>query len=95
MGISTYQSYCGAQIFEAVGLQREFIAKYFTGTSSNVEGIGLFEIAEEAQRLHQAAFGHARADHPAPHFCVVRSGAIAARNPGASDGADAGDFTMT
>ena len=58
MGISTYQSYCGAQIFEAVGLQREFIAKYFTGTSSNVEGIGLFEIAEEAHRLHQAAFGH-------------------------------------
>ena len=57
MGISTYQSYCGAQIFEAVGLQREFIAKYFTGTASNVEGIGLFEIAEEAQRLHQAAFG--------------------------------------
>ena len=58
MGISTYQSYCGAQIFEAVGLQREFIAKYFTGTSSNVEGIGLFEIAEEAHRLHRAAFGH-------------------------------------
>ena len=57
MGISTYQSYCGAQIFEAVGLQREFIDKYFTGTSSNVEGIGLFEIAEEAHRLHQAAFG--------------------------------------
>ena len=57
MGISTYQSYCGAQIFEAVGLQREFIAKYFTGTASNVEGIGLFEIAEEAYRLHQAAFG--------------------------------------
>ncbi len=57
MGISTYQSYCGAQIFEAVGLQREFIDKYFTGTASNVEGIGLFEIAEEAHRLHQAAFG--------------------------------------
>ena len=58
MGISTYQSYCGAQIFEAVGLQREFIDKYFTGTASNVEGIGLFEIAEEAYRLHQAAFGN-------------------------------------
>ncbi len=48
MGISTYQSYCGAQIFEAVGLQREFVDKYFTGTASNVEGIGLFEVAEEA-----------------------------------------------
>ena len=57
MGISTYQSYCGAQIFEAVGLQREFIAKYFTGTASNVEGIGLFEVAAEAHRLHRAAFG--------------------------------------
>ncbi len=57
MGISTYQSYCGAQIFEAVGLQREFVDKYFTGTASNVEGIGLFEVAEEAARLHAAAFG--------------------------------------
>ncbi len=57
MGISTYQSYCGAQIFEAVGLQKEFVDKYFTGTSSNVEGIGLFEVAEEAARLHGLAFG--------------------------------------
>ena len=57
MGISTYQSYCGAQIFEAVGLQREFTGKYFTGTASNVEGIGLFEVAEEAYLLHRRAFG--------------------------------------
>ncbi|MEO5701138.1 MAG: glutamate synthase large subunit [Casimicrobiaceae bacterium] len=57
MGISTYQSYCGAQIFEAIGLQKEFINKYFTGTSSNIEGIGLFEVAEEAARLHRLAFG--------------------------------------
>ncbi len=57
MGISTYQSYCGAQIFEAVGLQREFVDKYFTGTASNVEGIGLFEVAEEAARMHRLAFG--------------------------------------
>ena len=57
MGISTYQSYCGAQIFEAVGLQSAFVDKYFTGTASTVEGIGLFEVAEEAQRLHQQAFG--------------------------------------
>ncbi|MBL8520185.1 MAG: glutamate synthase subunit alpha [Betaproteobacteria bacterium] len=56
MGISTYQSYCGAQIFEAVGLSSTFIAKYFTGTASKVEGIGIFEIAEEAMRLHRAAF---------------------------------------
>jgi glutamate synthase domain-containing protein 2/glutamate synthase domain-containing protein 1/glutamate synthase domain-containing protein 3 len=57
MGISTYQSYCGAQIFEAVGLQKAFVDKYFTGTASNVEGIGLFEVAEEAVRLHTQAFG--------------------------------------
>ncbi|MEO8305228.1 MAG: glutamate synthase large subunit [Betaproteobacteria bacterium] len=57
MGISTYQSYCGAQIFEAVGLQHEFVDKYFTGTASNIEGIGLFEVAEEACRLHGLAFG--------------------------------------
>src|SRR4029079_6218410 len=57
MGISTYQSYCGAQIFEAVGLQKEFVDKYFTGTSSNIEGFGLFEVAEETVRLHQLAFG--------------------------------------
>ena len=57
MGISTYQSYCGAQIFEAVGLNSAFVEKYFTGTASNIEGIGLFEVAEEAFRLHQLAFG--------------------------------------
>src|SRR5207249_4663503 len=57
MGISTYQSYCGAQIFEAVGLQKAFVEKYFTGTASNIEGIGLFEVAEEAARLHALAFG--------------------------------------
>ena len=57
MGISTYQSYCGAQIFEAVGLSSEFVTKYFSGTASNVEGVGIFEIAEESMRLHQKAFG--------------------------------------
>ncbi|MBO9357570.1 glutamate synthase subunit alpha [Bordetella petrii] len=56
MGISTYMSYTGAQIFEAVGLQRELVDKYFTGTASNVEGIGIFQVAEEALRQHRAAF---------------------------------------
>ena len=56
MGISTYMSYTGAQIFEAVGLSRTLIDKYFTGTTSNVEGIGIFEVAEEAMRIHEAAF---------------------------------------
>jgi glutamate synthase domain-containing protein 2/glutamate synthase domain-containing protein 1/glutamate synthase domain-containing protein 3 len=58
MGISTYMSYTGAQIFEAVGLSRALVDKYFTGTASNVEGIGVFEVAEEAIRVHNAAFGH-------------------------------------
>ncbi|TAN56316.1 MAG: glutamate synthase subunit alpha, partial [Betaproteobacteria bacterium] len=58
MGISTYMSYTGAQIFEAVGLKRSLVDKYFSGTTSSVEGIGLFEIAEEAIRLHRAAFGN-------------------------------------
>jgi len=56
MGISTYMSYTGAQIFEAVGLSSSLVEKYFTGTTSSVEGIGVFEVAEEAIRLHQAAF---------------------------------------
>ena len=56
MGISTYMSYCGAQIFEAIGLNKGLVDKYFKGTASNVEGIGVFEVAEEALRLHRAAF---------------------------------------
>ena len=56
MGVSTYMSYCGAQLFEAIGLSRETIAKFFTGTASQVEGMGVFEIAEEALRMHRAAF---------------------------------------
>ena len=56
MGISTYMSYCGAQIFEAIGLNKGLIEQYFKGTASNVEGIGVFEVAEEALRLHHLAF---------------------------------------
>jgi len=57
MGISTYQSYCGAQIFDAVGLSSEFVEKYFTGTATTIEGAGLKEIAEEAVRRHACAYG--------------------------------------
>ncbi len=57
MGISTYQSYCGAQIFEAIGLNASFVAGYFTGTATQIEGIGLAEVAEEALRTHRDAFG--------------------------------------
>ena len=58
MGISTYMSYCGAQIFEVIGLNKSLVDKYFKGTASNVEGIGVFEVAEEALRLHTLAFGN-------------------------------------
>jgi glutamate synthase (NADPH/NADH) large chain len=57
MGISTFQSYCGAQIFDAVGLSQAFIDQYFTGTHTAVEGIGLEEIAEETVRRHRIAYG--------------------------------------
>ncbi|MEY4420435.1 MAG: hypothetical protein RLZZ498_1031, partial [Pseudomonadota bacterium] len=57
MGVSTYMSYCGAQLFEAIGINSETVQKYFTGTPSRVEGIGIFEMAEEGIRMHKAAFG--------------------------------------
>ena len=57
MGISTYQSYCGAQIFDAVGLSSSFVEKYFTGTASVVEGAGIREIAEECVSRHRDAYG--------------------------------------
>ncbi|MEO3692635.1 glutamate synthase-related protein [Roseateles paludis] len=58
MGISTYMSYCGAQIFEAIGLKSDFVEKYFRGTPTQVGGIGVFEVAEEAIRMHVGAFGN-------------------------------------
>jgi len=57
MGISTLQSYCGAQIFEAVGLDRDFVRKYFTSTASRIGGVGVKVIAEEVRQRHQRAFG--------------------------------------
>jgi glutamate synthase (NADPH/NADH) large chain len=59
MGISTYQSYCGAQIFDAVGLSSDFVETYFTGTATTIEGVGLDEIAEETVRRHRDAYGDA------------------------------------
>ena len=56
MGISTYMSYTGSQIFEAVGLSKSLIDKYFSGTTSSVEGIDVFDVAEEALRVHRGAF---------------------------------------
>jgi len=59
MGICTFQSYCGAQIFDAIGLHPDFLDKYFTGTVSAIGGAGLEEIAEETARRHRLAFGNA------------------------------------
>jgi glutamate synthase (NADPH) large chain len=59
MGISTYQSYCGAQVFDAVGLAGNFVDQYFTGTPSRIEGVGIKEIAEETVRRHRDAYGSA------------------------------------
>jgi glutamate synthase domain-containing protein 2/glutamate synthase domain-containing protein 3 len=56
MGISTLQSYCGAQIFEAVGLEKAFVDKYFTWTASRIGGIGLDVVAREVVERHRRAF---------------------------------------
>ncbi|MBA3812627.1 MAG: glutamate synthase subunit alpha, partial [Caulobacteraceae bacterium] len=60
MGISTYQSYCGAQVFDAMGLSSVFVERYFTGTASPIEGAGLSRIAAECVRRHRDAYGDAR-----------------------------------
>jgi glutamate synthase (ferredoxin) len=57
MGISTLQSYTGAQIFEAIGLNREFVDRYFTGTASRIGGIGIEVVSEEVRQRHERAFG--------------------------------------
>ena len=56
MGISTLQSYQGAQVFEAIGLNKELVDKYFVGTTSRLDGIGLKVLAREAQMKHEHAF---------------------------------------
>jgi glutamate synthase (ferredoxin) len=56
MGISTLQSYCGAQVFEAVGLEHALVDRYFTRTASRIGGVGIAVIAEEVRRRHQRAF---------------------------------------
>jgi len=58
MGISTYQSYCGAQIFDAIGLKSDFVKRFFFGTATTIEGVGLPEVSEETVRRHRGAFGN-------------------------------------
>jgi glutamate synthase domain-containing protein 2/glutamate synthase domain-containing protein 1/glutamate synthase domain-containing protein 3 len=69
MGISTIQSYRGAQIFEAVGLGRELIDRHFTGTASRIGGVGLTELAREALERHQRAW-------PVPHDDLLPVGGV-------------------
>ncbi len=65
MGISTLQSYCGAQIFEAIGLDRALVEKYFTSTSSKIGGVGVAQISEEVRQRHARAFSaHATSELP-------------------------------
>ncbi|KKM26506.1 hypothetical protein LCGC14_1584230, partial [marine sediment metagenome] len=64
MGISTLRSYTGAQLFEAIGLNRSLVDEYFTGTSSRIGGIGLAEIAQETVFRHKTAFEQ----HPSGMF---------------------------
>jgi glutamate synthase (NADPH/NADH) large chain len=78
MGISTYQSYCGAQIFDAVGLKSDFVNRDFFGTATTIEGIGMDEVAEEAVRRHMDAFG----DNPIYRSALDVGGEYALRQRG-------------
>ncbi len=72
MGISTIQSYCGAQIFEAVGLSEALVDQYFTATVSRIGGIGIEAVAQEALMRHQAAYP----DHEQPEFGLLDEGGL-------------------
>ncbi len=78
MGISTIQSYHGAQVFEAIGLNHEFIDEYFTWTASRIAGIGIAEIAEEVHRRHLRAFP----DRPLPTHSLDAGGQYQYRRGG-------------
>ena len=80
MGISTLRSYHGAQIFEAIGVQKELIDKYFTGTVSKIGGVGLEEICKEATMFHEDAYKADKAH--LNHFHFENSGIYAWRKYG-------------
>ena len=81
MGISTVESYCGAQIFEAFGLGQSLIDEFFTGTVSQLGGIGLERIAGEVQRWHRAAFVHSQAPDSPGFYKFKRGGELHAYDP--------------
>ncbi|HXJ21897.1 MAG TPA: glutamate synthase large subunit, partial [Polyangia bacterium] len=78
MGISTIQSYHGAQVFEAIGLNEAFVAEYFTWTASRLEGIGIEEIAAEVKERHLRAFP----DRPLPQDSLDPGGQYQYRRNG-------------
>src|SRR5436309_4337376 len=75
MGISTLSAYCGAQLFEAVGLDRTLVTQYFPGTPSRLDGIGLAELAAEALDRHRAALS-------TPHEALTEAGLVRFRRDG-------------
>ena len=79
MGISTLRSYHGAQIFEAIGIGKEIIDKYFTGTTSKIGGVGLNEICKEAEMFHESAY---RLDNTPEPFLFENAGNYAWRKYG-------------
>jgi glutamate synthase (ferredoxin) len=81
MGISTVDSYCGAQIFEAVGLAQAVVDEFFTGTVSRLGGIGLPEIAALAQQWHREAFVDSRAPDSPGFYKFKREGELHAFDP--------------
>jgi glutamate synthase (ferredoxin) len=81
MGIATIASYCGAQVFEAIGLDRELVEKYFTGTPSRVGGIGLKEITRDMLRFHEAAHAGDAPLEDAGYFRYRAGGEYHAFNP--------------
>ncbi|MCG8697152.1 MAG: glutamate synthase large subunit, partial [Bacteroidales bacterium] len=82
MGISTLRSYHGAQIFEAIGLEKSFTEKYFTGTDSRIGGIGLEQVAREALLVHNDAF----AEKPQPTKGLKNQGVYHYRRDGEKHG---------
>jgi glutamate synthase (ferredoxin) len=81
MGIATIASYCGAQVFEAIGLDRELVEKYFTGTPSRVGGISLEEITRDMLRFHEAAHATDAPLEDAGYFRYRAGGEYHAFNP--------------
>src|SRR5262249_5194020 len=82
MGISTADGYCGAQIFETVGLATRVVDEYFSGTAAHLEGLTLDDIAGIVLRWHEAGYGAGAAVLPSPGFYKFkRSGELHAWSP--------------